>query len=838
MAEVYVARTRGHGGFERLVAIKVIHPRFSEDPSFADMLIEEAKLAVILNHANVVQTFDLASVDGTYCIVMEFIDGADAYTLQKRTNIKRAHLPIDICAYIVSEACTGLHYAHRKTDSTGNPLDLVHRDISPQNVLISRSGEVKIVDFGIAKAKNHGGHTEVGVIKGKYYYMSPEQAWADPLDHRSDVFSAGIVLHELLTGEMVYQEDNLPKLLTAVREAEIEPPSKKRPEIPQELDEIVMRAVASQTNDRFPDAQAFSAALRRFLHRHHPRFSKARVVALMRELFPREDEAPLPSEERVLSQKPLEPAPTESVEVMRQEDFRPAVRSVIFDAASSHPASNHPEYFDESDGEEPTKVQRPLADLYDASEWDDATVVDATGDLVKQMRSKLESEIAQKNQRRITSERPAGALLPDSTRHAVPRSKIAESDTKPRKRPGRQLAPPQNSVQTRPTAKPLQTSPSGAPLDTAPSGKPLQTSPTAKPLREETTASAKRNRRALMKPPAARTFSKPTPDSTASGSLASGDIESIDSDIFADDTTTAAGAPVQDPTIRTAPADPTEKRPPLSDADLGLRPPRNVPGLPPTPGQHPGFGAPSQTATGPRNETGPMRSASVGIPDLSTGTWEEARDPRGRVAPPPIPAGFDALDAAPSAFDTARLKAQEAAQLSQKRRPLLIAAAVLGLIIIAGGLGFFARKLSAPEVESRMDVTSVPAGAVVILDGRELPGRTPMTGIGPLQLGRSYSLEVRHEGYAPWSKDVTASEGTFLEVATLDALRKTLVIQSEPPGAIIYVDGARAGNAPITLQDLSLGRVLRLRAVSGEASTELQLTVEESMPAEIRLQPQ
>ena len=251
MAEVYVAKAKGIGGFEKLVAIKVIHPRYSEDDHFVQMLVEEAKLSVLLTHVNVAQTFDLGCIDDTYFIVMELVEGADAYKLLKRAAERPAQVPLDLCAYIASEMCQGLDYAHRKRDMTGAPLRIVHRDISPQNVLVSFAGEVKIVDFGIAKAALRSANTEVGVIKGKYYYMSPEQAWADPVDHRSDIFSTGIVLHELLTGRMVYEEDNLPKLLDRVRKAEIPRPSKLRPEVPPELDEILTLAGCKRNDTKW-----------------------------------------------------------------------------------------------------------------------------------------------------------------------------------------------------------------------------------------------------------------------------------------------------------------------------------------------------------------------------------------------------------------------------------------------------------------------------------------------------------------------------------------------------------------------------------------------------------
>src|SRR5689334_7414350 len=160
--------------------------------------------------------------------------------MRKCNDLKKA-LPLDVCAFVVSEMCNGLDYAHRKRDpQTQQPLSIVHRDVSPQNVLISYAGEVKLVDFGIAKATMRARQTQVGVIKGKYYYMSPEQAWGDPLDHRSDIFSCGIVLYEMMTGQMLYLEEDLHKLLEMVRRADIAPPTRLRRDIPPQLERIVM----------------------------------------------------------------------------------------------------------------------------------------------------------------------------------------------------------------------------------------------------------------------------------------------------------------------------------------------------------------------------------------------------------------------------------------------------------------------------------------------------------------------------------------------------------------------------------------------------------------------
>lgn len=288
MAELFVAKTAGVSGFEKQVALKVIHPNFSSDPDFVRMLVDEAKLAVQLQHMNIVQTYDLGQVDGQYYIVMELIDGADLYKVLKTASKQGLEFPIDVAAHVTSEVATGLDYAHRKSDPMGRPLQIVHRDISPQNVLVSREGEIKIVDFGIAKAALRNQQTQAGVIKGKYFYMSPEQAWGAKIDSRTDVFSTGILLHEMLAGEMLYLEDDLDRLLEKVRGANVQPPSRKRRGIPAELDAIVMKALAKRPEDRFQTAADLSNALVRFLRTHQADSGRARVARFVRKVLERE----------------------------------------------------------------------------------------------------------------------------------------------------------------------------------------------------------------------------------------------------------------------------------------------------------------------------------------------------------------------------------------------------------------------------------------------------------------------------------------------------------------------------------------------------------------------
>jgi len=293
MAEVYLARAEGAAGFAKLVALKRIHPNYAADEGFDAMLLDEAKLAVSLSHRNIVQTLDLRRIDGSYVMVMEHVDGYDVQQVIDALRRTGTRFPVDLAAHVIAEVCRGLDYAHGYRDERGESRSIVHRDVSPQNVLLSFAGEVKLADFGIAKADARRNDSEAGIIKGKYFYMSPEQAWAEPLDHRSDIFSVGIVLWELLVGERLYGGSDVWSLLEAVRRAEVPPPSSLREGVPNALDAIVARATAIDRAARFADAGAMADALLAYLARRPPS-SAPRKIADLLAAIPQPFSMPLP----------------------------------------------------------------------------------------------------------------------------------------------------------------------------------------------------------------------------------------------------------------------------------------------------------------------------------------------------------------------------------------------------------------------------------------------------------------------------------------------------------------------------------------------------------------
>jgi len=321
MAEVFRAKAFGVEGFERLVAVKRILSNVAEDKEFIRMFIEEAKLSVQLNHANIAQIFDLGVVDGAYYIALEHVHGRDLRAIFDRCRQLGAAMPVSQACFIVMKLCEGLDYAHNKRDQSGRELSLVHRDVSPQNVLVSFEGEVKIIDFGIAKAAREGTlsqagekSTQAGILKGKFGYMSPEQVRGLPVDRRSDVFSCGIVLYELLTGERLFVGESDFSTLEKVRNVEILPPSTYNRKIPDELERIVLKALSKDVEDRYQNAIDLHDELQAFVYTAGEFYSRKDLAAWMKKTFGKEiDEETAKLE----SYRQLKPPPTTPPPVRR-----------------------------------------------------------------------------------------------------------------------------------------------------------------------------------------------------------------------------------------------------------------------------------------------------------------------------------------------------------------------------------------------------------------------------------------------------------------------------------------------------------------------------------------
>jgi TonB family protein len=271
MAELYKARRTGVEGFQKIVAIKKILPHMAGNEEFIAMFADEAKLAAQLNHPNIVHIYDLGKIEeGGYFIAMEYVDGRDLRTILQAGRDNGAPLPTPLAVYIAAKVAAALDYAHRRRDHDGHELNIVHRDVSPQNILISFEGDIKLCDFGIAKAASKASQTQSGALKGKVQYMSPEQAWGRPLDRRSDLFSLGAVLCEMLTGEKLFRGDSDLTILEKVRAAEVAPPSQSNPDVPRALDSIVLKALAREPEDRYANASDLLRDLEAVLYAYIP----------------------------------------------------------------------------------------------------------------------------------------------------------------------------------------------------------------------------------------------------------------------------------------------------------------------------------------------------------------------------------------------------------------------------------------------------------------------------------------------------------------------------------------------------------------------------------------
>src|SRR5581483_919202 len=285
MAEVFKAKSFGVEGFEKILAIKRILPSLAEDSDFIEMFIDEAKICGQLNHANICQIFELGRVTDSHFIAMEYVWGKDLLQIQNRFRKLRQTMKPEMAAFIAAKMCEGLDYAHKKKDATGRPLGIIHRDISPQNILVSYEGELKVIDFGIAKAASRSSKTQAGVLKGKFGYMSPEQVRGLPLDRRSDVFAIGTILYELLTADRLFVGESDFETLEKVRNVACPPVSKVNPKVPPALEKIIMKALARDPDDRYQWGSEMMEDLQSFLMGYEPVFTAKALSSWMRESF-------------------------------------------------------------------------------------------------------------------------------------------------------------------------------------------------------------------------------------------------------------------------------------------------------------------------------------------------------------------------------------------------------------------------------------------------------------------------------------------------------------------------------------------------------------------------
>ena len=345
MAEIYKGRALGADGFAKTVVIKRILPEYTQDAEFVAMFVHEAKIATLLDHPNIVQVFDLGKFGDEYFIIMELVDGPNLHGAAVRAfKLEYRPFPLRECLFVIAEACKGLDYAHRKTGTLGEPLGIIHRDISPPNLLLSFDGSVKVADFGVAKARDQSVRTRTGVLKGKFGYMSPEQASGVEIDRRSDVFSLGIVLWELLAGKRLFKGPTPLQTVERVIRCEVPPLTTYTPAMPPEVDAIVQKALAQDPAHRFQNCEEFGDALSDYLFAAALKVSARDLSQLLRHMFLGERTA---QGEPVWKASPLPPplrrAPVVLAPLAPQDDARTAITDVaVWEEMSGGPRSDSP----------------------------------------------------------------------------------------------------------------------------------------------------------------------------------------------------------------------------------------------------------------------------------------------------------------------------------------------------------------------------------------------------------------------------------------------------------------------------------------------------------------
>ena len=290
MAEVFKAKEYGVEGFERTVAVKRILPHVAEDDEFIAMFKDEAKIAVQLNHGNIAQIYNLGNEQDSFYIALEYINGRDLRAIFQKCQQQSRPMPVAQACYVIMKICEGLDYAHNKKDKYQRELNIVHRDVSPPNILTSFEGEVKLIDFGVAKAAGRASRTQAGILKGKFGYMSPEQVRGMPLDRRSDVFSVSVVLFEMLTGHRLFQAETDFATLEKVRAVEVPRPSSLNPEIPKPLENIIYKGLAREPEQRYQSAIELHDELQAFMFAQGLFYSRKDLAAWMRQQYAREIE--------------------------------------------------------------------------------------------------------------------------------------------------------------------------------------------------------------------------------------------------------------------------------------------------------------------------------------------------------------------------------------------------------------------------------------------------------------------------------------------------------------------------------------------------------------------
>jgi serine/threonine protein kinase len=356
MAEVYRARLQGIEGFQKECVVKKILPGYARNMSFIRMLVDEAKLTSVLQHPNIVQIFELGSQENVFYMAMEFVEGKDLLKILAKSAEKKQRPPVEIVCHIVAEICKGLHAAHNAKDINGHPLNIIHRDVSPSNIILGRGGHVKIMDFGVAKARTQEASGSRHVLRGKLGYMSPEQVRAEDIDHRSDLFSLGVVLSESLTLKRLFLGRTDLETLINIRDADIEKKLARYNFIPEGLADILRKALAKDRDERYADASEFQEAIDDFLYKNGFRIKNQDLDEFLVDLFG-DDLYSRPDEDEDEDESPV--AATAAGGVDHDEELRSGFGSSTSQGVKTFgatPGARDDDYLDEAGGDTTSPV--------------------------------------------------------------------------------------------------------------------------------------------------------------------------------------------------------------------------------------------------------------------------------------------------------------------------------------------------------------------------------------------------------------------------------------------------------------------------------------------------
>jgi eukaryotic-like serine/threonine-protein kinase len=817
MAEVFKAKTVGVEGFEKIVAIKRILPSVAEDEEFIKMFIDEAKITSQLSHANLAQTFDLGKFADAYYIAMEYVPGKDLRAVQERLRRRGDRIPLSIAAYVVGKVCEGLDYAHRKRDASGRELNIVHRDVSPQNVIVSYEGEVKLVDFGIAKAANKITRTQAGILKGKFGYMSPEQVRGLPLDRRSDIFAAGVVLDELCTGERLFTGSSDFSVLEKVQEAEITPPSVALPEISPRLEKVILKALAREPERRYQHAADFAQDLQRYLIEAQPRsISRDDVSAFMKSTFPDEDarerQAPGAVLDPTLTRAPRKgppPLPEAAARLPRpskpppklpasltaglpldDEDVEPTQKGPLPEplAAAPRPPSMPPQGQASASLPPPASVLPPLPSL-------------------PPLRAQQGSRIDGPGNDDRTDPGLLASPPEDEPTRPMSMDELAAAE--------RVFAERQKKLATRAVERDV----------TAPGGEPSMMHAGAATPAASTAAGSLAASNAATASPATSAATSNAAAAKAGGSAPSNRGAQPTAPLAAGPRSVdlpAPARPLPPPPIATpgqvAKLERTgegRSKPPLLPSSLfeDLLPDDTPPGPPPPVDSSPPEAPPASIAgSEPRRGRGRVHGRG------RRGESPRAAGPRNSGAPRPhsedklAPFGGRMGVSRPTLVGTDPAAADEDTISTLTRRARWVRRGQLALLAGAIGVALWA-WLSVPHTKEdptgappsgSVSVTTEPEDAVVLLDGAQVKDPLDRDFTEPkLSSGTEHVLTVRRDGFVEQVLPMTlqAGEKKVLQVKLLP-LPGQLTVRSSPGGAQVFLDGAKVGITPAYLPDV------------------------------------